>query len=69
MDHRILEGKIGILYELLSSDLSKHEKSYERLSQEGSALIGAGVETTSNTLTVALYYLSLQPSTLKCLQI
>lgn len=46
-----------IFHELLSSDLPPQEKSYDRLWQEGSALIGAGVETTSNTLNVALYYL------------
>ncbi|KAF2652803.1 cytochrome P450 [Lophiostoma macrostomum CBS 122681] len=54
-------SNITIFHELLSSDLPQHEKSYERLWQEGSALIGAGVETTSNTLCVALYYLSLHP--------
>lgn len=47
-----------IFHELLGSDLPRHEKSYDRLWQEGSALVGAGVETTSNTLTVALFYLS-----------
>jgi cytochrome P450 len=63
------EQRVTIFHELLSSDLPRHEKSYERLWQEGSALIGAGVETTSNTLTVALYHLSLQPRTLKRLQV
>ncbi|KAL9622284.1 MAG: hypothetical protein Q9160_003295 [Pyrenula sp. 1 TL-2023] len=46
-----------IFHDLLSSDLPAQEKSYDRLCQEGSALIGAGVETTSNTLNVAIYYL------------
>jgi cytochrome P450 len=63
------DQRVTIFHELLSSDLPRHEKSYERLWQEGSALIGAGVETTSNTLTVALYHLSLQPRTLKRLQV
>lgn len=48
-----------IFHELLASDLPGHEKSYERFWQEGAALMGAGVETTSNTLNVALYYLSI----------
>lgn len=50
---------VTIFHELLSSELPQNEKSYERLWQEGSALIGAGVETTSNTLCVALYHLHL----------
>ncbi|KAF1949520.1 putative cytochrome P450 [Byssothecium circinans] len=53
------QNHVTIFHELLASDLPNHEKSYERLWQEGSALIGAGVETTSNTLTVALYHLSI----------
>ena len=55
---------LTIFHELLSSDLPQREKSYERLWQEGSALIGAGVETTSNTLNVALYYLHKDPKRL-----
>ena len=55
---------LTIFHELLSSDLPEHEKSYERLWQEGSALIGAGVETTSNTLNVILYHLSQNPTQL-----
>lgn len=57
-----------IFHELLSSDLPPHEKSYERLWQEGSSLIGAGVETTSNTLNVILFNLLQNPSQLKCLK-
>ena len=53
-----------IFHELLASDLPAEEKSYERLWQEGSALIGAGVETTSNTLNVILYRLLTNPSQL-----
>jgi cytochrome P450 len=58
------ERHVTIFHELLASDLPQHEKSYERLWQEGSALIGAGVETTSNTLTVGLYHLSQNPDKL-----
>lgn len=58
------DKSVTIFHELLASDLPQHEKSYERLWQEGSALIGAGVETTSNTLTTALYHLSQHPDKL-----
>jgi cytochrome P450 len=58
------ETNVTIFHELLASELPQHEKSYERLWQEGSALIGAGVETTSNTLCVALYHLSQHPDML-----
>jgi cytochrome P450 len=53
-----------IFHELLASDLPEREKNYGRLWQEGSALIGAAVETTSNTLIVALYHLLQNPDKL-----
>ncbi|KAF1975671.1 cytochrome P450 [Bimuria novae-zelandiae CBS 107.79] len=62
------ENHVTIFHELLASDLPKHEKSYERLWQEGLVLIGAGVETTSNTFIVALYHLSFNPSKLSHLK-
>jgi cytochrome P450 len=61
---RGIKKLLTIFHELLSSDLPDCEKSYERLWQEGSALIGAGVETTSNTLCVALYHLTQHPDEL-----
>ena len=57
-----------IFHEILSSDLPPHEKSYQRLWQEGSSLIGAGVETTSNTLNVIIFYLLQNPAHLRQLQ-
>jgi cytochrome P450 len=59
-----------IFLELLGSDiLPAEEKSFDRLWQEGSALLGAGVETTSNILNVALYHLLLlHPSKLALLK-
>ncbi|KAH6677138.1 putative cytochrome P450 [Halenospora varia] len=57
-----------IFHELLSIDLPAHEKSYERLWQDGNALIGAGVETTSNTLNVAFYHLLTSPEKLERLK-
>lgn len=57
-----------IFHELLSSDLPTTEECYERLWQEGSALIGAGVETTSNTLNVILFRLLTNPGQLERLK-
>lgn len=57
-----------IFHEILSSDLPSEEKSYNRLVQEGSSLIGAGVETTSNTLNVILFNLLENKSQLNRLQ-
>jgi cytochrome P450 len=50
-------GKRTIFHELLESDLPPQEKTYERLWQEASSIVGAGTETTANTLTVIMYYL------------
>ncbi|KAL8857493.1 MAG: hypothetical protein Q9178_005987 [Gyalolechia marmorata] len=52
------DDRLTIFHELLAGSLPPEEKGYERLWQEGSALIGAGVETTSNTLNVILYHLA-----------
>lgn len=57
-----------IFHELLSSDLPSEEKSYDRLWQEGASIIGAGVETNSNTLNVILFYLTQNPSKLQRLR-
>ncbi|KHN95530.1 Cytochrome P450 [Metarhizium album ARSEF 1941] len=43
---------------LLNSDLPAAEKSYQRLSDEGKSLMGAGSETTSWTLTLLLWYVA-----------
>ena len=61
--------QLTIFHELRSSDLPAKEKSYERLWQEGAALIGAGVETTSNTLNVILYNLAPKPHQLRLLKV
>ncbi|KAL8698773.1 MAG: hypothetical protein Q9201_006387 [Fulgogasparrea decipioides] len=60
----VQEGHPTIFHELLGSTLPAAEKSYERLWQEGSAMIGAGVETTSNTLNVIIFHLLQNPSQL-----
>lgn len=66
--HEKRAGHPTIFHELLSSDLPTTEKCYERLWQEGSALIGAGVETTSNTLNVILFRLLTNPGQLERLK-
>lgn len=57
-----------IFHKILSSDLPCHEKSYEQLWQEGPSLIGAGIETISNTLNVILFYILQDASQLNRLQ-
>ncbi|KAI5917026.1 putative cytochrome P450 [Camillea tinctor] len=47
----------SIFHEILKSDLSDAEKAAERLWQEGQAVIGAGTETVSWTLSVLFFYL------------
>ncbi len=46
-----------IFHELLDSDLPSHEKTLQRLSDEGEILIGAGSETTAKALTHIFYYM------------
>ncbi|TVY73237.1 Cytochrome P450 monooxygenase sdnE [Lachnellula suecica] len=56
------QGKKTIFHELLGSDLPPQEKSYERLWQEASSIVGAGTETTANALTIIMYYLIAKPN-------
>ena len=53
-----------IFYELLRSDLPAQEKSFERLWQEGQAVVGAGTETTAHSLTVIIFLLLTHPGPL-----
>jgi len=46
-----------IFHALLESDLPPEEKLHSRLWQEGQVVIGAGADTTSNTLTVIHFHL------------
>jgi cytochrome P450 len=46
-----------IFHALLESNLPSEEKRHSRLWQEGQVVIGAGADTTSNTLTVIHFYL------------
>ena len=53
---------------LLVSELLPSEKTLPRICQEASSLVGAGVETLSNTLVVTLFYLYADPTTLSRLR-
>ena len=51
-----------IIHELLESDLPPAEKTHARLWQEGQIVIGAGADTTANTLTVTHFYILDNPN-------
>lgn len=46
-----------IIHALLESDLPPKEKLRSRVWQEGQVVVGAGTDTTSNTLTVIHFHL------------
>lgn len=46
-----------IIHHLIESDLPEEEKRFERVWQEGQIVIGAGADTTANTLAVTHFYL------------
>lgn len=46
-----------IFHDLRDSHLPPHEKTLDRLCDEGQIITGAGSETTANTLTTILFYL------------
>lgn len=46
-----------IFHTVLDSDLPPEEKSAARLLDEGQSVVGAGSETTANTLTIIMFYL------------
>ncbi|KAM3081124.1 hypothetical protein ACMFMG_005080 [Clarireedia jacksonii] len=53
-----------IFHEVLSSDLPPHEKTIERLWQEGQTVVGAGTETTAWTLSVLTLHVLSNPAIL-----
>jgi hypothetical protein len=50
-----------VFHELLESPLPPHEKSEERLTQEGVALVSAAAETTSTTLMTTMFHVLCDP--------
>ena len=57
-----------VFHALLESDLPPEEKSSWRLWQEGQTIIGAGSETTANTLSVIHFHLLDNPDALSKLR-
>ncbi|KAL1863207.1 hypothetical protein Plec18170_000037 [Paecilomyces lecythidis] len=51
-----------IFHDILNSNLPESEKRLDRLAQEGQVVVGAGTETTSWALTVAMFYILENPS-------
>lgn len=50
-----------VFYEVLRSDLPESEKSVERLESEAMSIIGAGIETTKESLAIACYHILANP--------
>lgn len=61
---REIEPPRTIFHELLHSNLPPEEKRVQRLGQEAHLVIGAGAETTANTLTNATYNILANPAIL-----
>jgi hypothetical protein len=53
----LIDGQPTIFHELINSDLPPEEKTVLRLWQEGQTVVGAGADTTANTLTVLTFHL------------
>ena len=54
-----------IFHAIHNSTLPPHEKSVDRMAEEALVIIAAGGETTSRVLTMAIYYLLVNPAALK----
>ncbi|KAH8705225.1 putative cytochrome P450 [Talaromyces proteolyticus] len=57
-----------IFHTVLDSELPPEEKSAARLLEEGQSVVGAGSETTANTLTIITFYLSSNKTILRKLR-
>lgn len=57
-----------IFHALLESDLPPEEKVHSRIWQEGQVVIGAGADTTANTLTVTHFHILDNPNVLEKLR-
>ncbi|RAO64541.1 uncharacterized protein BHQ10_000553 [Talaromyces amestolkiae] len=57
-EHSMGNKSSGTIFQaMLDSDLPPEEKSAARLIDEGQSVVGAGSETTANTLTIIMFYL------------
>jgi cytochrome P450 len=57
-----------IIHALLESDLRAEDKKHSRIWQEAQVVIGAGADTTANTLNVTHFHILDNPDVLKKLQ-
>ncbi|KAM0591168.1 hypothetical protein ACHAP6_002484 [Verticillium nonalfalfae] len=64
MDAGIIHDRPTVFGSLLESDLQAHEKQPQRLSDEATAVVGAGTETTSWALSIITYHLLTKPELL-----
>ncbi|CRJ87160.1 hypothetical protein BN1708_009216 [Verticillium longisporum] len=64
MDSGIIHDRPTVFGSLLESDLEAHEKQPQRLSDEATAVVGAGTETTSWALSIITYHLLTKPELL-----
>ncbi|KAI1630610.1 cytochrome P450 [Biscogniauxia mediterranea] len=64
IDAGIVRERATVFGELLNAPLPPSEKSMVRLTDEAAAVLGAGTETASWTLSVITYHLLTQPETL-----
>lgn len=62
------ENRETIFDALLDPNLPPSEKTLARLSEEGLIILGAGSETTANTMSLALYHLTNNPDVLEKLR-
>jgi cytochrome P450 len=62
------ENRETIFDALLDPNLPPSEKTLARLSEEGLIILGAGSETTANTMSLALYHLTNNPEILEKLR-
>ena len=67
-EHKSLGMNKTIIHELLESDLPPEEKAHGRVWQDAQILIGAGTETTANTLCTTHFHLLDNPPILSKLQ-
>lgn len=58
-----------IIHALLESSLPPEEKAHSRIWQEAQVVIGAGADTTANTLTVTHFHILDNPDVLKKLRL
>ena len=50
-----------VFHSLLSSDIPAEELEIDRLKQEATSIVGAGIETTKSALALASYYVLTNP--------